>query len=201
LLSDTPATGETVRVTYTRRHRIPSTAALTIAVAPGGAVRASNVVTITTTAAHGAAVGDVAVIAGVTDTSFNGLSTVASVPTSTTFTFAQTDDDATSGGGTATLQSTVPDPDFDAVCYLSAALAFELLAALKIQSSDPTIGADAVEYRTKSDQYRSMAKEMRGLYNQHLGKGAEVAAASGVQNLDVDLSVGLDRLTHPKQTQ
>ncbi len=54
-----------------------------------GAVRASNVVTITTTAAHELAVGDHVLIAVVTDASFNGSFVVVSVPSATTFTYAQ----------------------------------------------------------------------------------------------------------------
>lgn len=67
-----------------------------------GAVRASNVVTITTTAAHNLVVGEPVTIAGVTDTSFNGLFTIASVPSTTTFTFSQAGSNATSGNGTVT---------------------------------------------------------------------------------------------------
>lgn len=201
LLKATPSASETVRVTYTRQHKIASTGALTIAAAPDGAARSNNISTITTTTEHGAAAGDTVSIAGVADTTFNGRFLVVATPTTKILTYANTGPNATSGMGTATLECTVPDADFDAVCYLGAALAFEMLAALKVQSGDPSIAADVVDYRSKSDQYRSMAKEYRALYNQHLGKGAEVLAASGVQNLDVPLSAGGDRLTHPRETQ
>lgn len=67
------------------------------------AVRSSNVVTITTAEAHGYPVGMSVLIAGVTDSSFDGTFTIASVPTSTTFTYAQTAADASSSGGTAAL--------------------------------------------------------------------------------------------------
>jgi hypothetical protein len=56
---------------------------------------ASNVATITTSATHGFAVGDIAVITGV-DATFNGTHYVASVPTTTTFTFAKTATNVTS---------------------------------------------------------------------------------------------------------
>jgi hypothetical protein len=71
-------------------------------VATGGAVRSSNVVTITSTAKHGLVAGSIVMINGVTGgsgTSFNGRFTVASAPTTTTFTYAQLGDDAT--GNTA----------------------------------------------------------------------------------------------------
>jgi len=64
-----------------------------------GANRTSNIVTITTTAVHSLTTGDKVVVGGVTDTSFNGSFTVASTPTTTTFTYAQTAANGTSGSG------------------------------------------------------------------------------------------------------
>ena len=81
--------------------------AVTLAASPNGAVRSSNVVTITTTAAHGYLPGQTVVIAGVTDTSFNGTFAMAAVPSSTSFTYSQTGANASSGGGTATLQGNI----------------------------------------------------------------------------------------------
>lgn len=67
-----------------------------------GASRTSNVVTITTTLPHNFAVGAQVVIAGVSTASFNGTFVIASVPSATTFTYAQIAVSATSGNGTAT---------------------------------------------------------------------------------------------------
>lgn len=67
------------------------------------AVRSTNVVTITTAEAHSYPVGMSVLIAGVTTSTFNGTFTIASVPTTTTFTYAQTAGNATSSGGTASL--------------------------------------------------------------------------------------------------
>jgi hypothetical protein len=67
------------------------------------AVRSSNVVTITTAVPHGFPVGMSVLISDVTTSSFNGTFTIASVPTSTTFTYAQTAGNASSSGGTASL--------------------------------------------------------------------------------------------------
>jgi len=69
--------------------------------ATNGAVRAANVVTITTTAAHGAVQGQTVRTSGIMDATFNGTFTVTSVPSATTFTFAEVGLDASSGGGTA----------------------------------------------------------------------------------------------------
>lgn len=66
------------------------------------AVRTSNVVTITTSTTHQLQTGTSVVIAGVTDSSFNGTFTITRTGT-TTFTYAQTAANASSSGGTATL--------------------------------------------------------------------------------------------------
>jgi len=67
------------------------------------AVRSTNVVTITTAEAHSYPVGMSVLIAGVTTSTFDGTFTIASVPTTTTFTYAQTAADASSSGGTSSL--------------------------------------------------------------------------------------------------
>ena len=79
-----------------------------VAASPGGAVRNTNVVTITTTAAHGFTSDDIGcnvIVAGVAPvgaTVFNGVFPIASVSGTTSFTYAQTADDDTGGGGTVT---------------------------------------------------------------------------------------------------
>lgn len=75
----------------------------TIAASPGGAVRATNVVTITTTAAHGFQKGQkvtVAVTTVVGATVFDGTFVIATVASTTTFTYVQTAADDTGGAGT-----------------------------------------------------------------------------------------------------
>jgi len=71
----------------------------TIAASPTGAVRAANVVTITTTVAHELAVGDWVIIHLPVPSTFNGAFRVASVPSTTKFTYAQTGAGEGSGGG------------------------------------------------------------------------------------------------------
>jgi hypothetical protein len=62
----------------------------------------SNVATITTSATHGFAVGDIAVITGV-DSTFNGTHYVTGVPTTTTFTFAKENANVTSASATGSV--------------------------------------------------------------------------------------------------
>ena len=59
----------------------------------------SNIATLTTSAAHTYLVGDVVVITGV-DSTFNGTYSIASVPTSTTFTYAKTATNVVSASAT-----------------------------------------------------------------------------------------------------
>jgi hypothetical protein len=63
--------------------------------------RTSNVVTVTTAAPTGLLPTDQVIIAGVTDTSYNGTFPIASIIDSLHFTYAQTNSNSSSGGGTA----------------------------------------------------------------------------------------------------
>jgi hypothetical protein len=71
--------------TYTTNAITISTAALS-----------SNVATITTTTPHGLSIGQTVDVVGATNTVFNGTFVVASVPTTTTFTYARTNTDIAS---------------------------------------------------------------------------------------------------------
>ena len=66
----------------------------------------SNVVTITTAVAHGLGVGQVVTVAAVTATTLNGTFTIASVPSTTTFTYALTATNVTSAADTGTVTFT-----------------------------------------------------------------------------------------------
>jgi len=66
----------------------------------------SNVATLTTSSAHGLAVGMEIVVTGV-DATFNGTYTIASVPTTTTLTYAKTATNVTSTPSTGTITSNV----------------------------------------------------------------------------------------------
>ncbi len=68
-------------------------------VAVSTAVRTANVVTVTTAAPHGLIAGQGCALRNVTDPSFNGNFTLASAPTTTTFTFSQPSVNASSSGG------------------------------------------------------------------------------------------------------
>lgn len=67
----------------------------------------SNVVTVTTSAAHGLVTGDRVKVAATTNTGINGTFTVATAPTATTFTYALTASNITSGADTGTVTTGV----------------------------------------------------------------------------------------------
>ncbi|EAT16069.1 hypothetical protein HTZ97_16345 [Desulfuromonas acetoxidans] len=85
--------------------------------------------------------------------------------------------------------------DDDAVACLAAEICLNQLAASYAQSSDPTIQADGIDYGSKADQYRRLAKAMRESYNDHLGidpKGGPKATTAIAAPLRSDPT----RLTH-----
>ncbi len=129
----------------------PTSNAATIA--SNGAVRKSNVVTITTTAPHGFSVGQSVIIAGVSDTSFNGTFTIASVPSSSTFTYAQTGTDTStpSGGGTATSVSNAVTIKAVSVADISksAEVGASIISAVNptLTSASPTVLAQGAVFQ------------------------------------------------------
>ena len=102
------------------------------------------------------------------------------------------------------VATTVPDADFEAVCDCAAALCLESLAAKFIQVGDSTMGADAVNYRTKAQEYQSLAKSLRKRYDDHVGiqegaaggTGSGQAAAISVGSMFENMGPGVPRLTH-----
>jgi hypothetical protein len=73
-----------------------------------GIERASNVCTVTTSAAHGYTTGNRVAIDS-TDNAFDGFFEIASTPTTTTFTYAQTASDGSVGAGGSTQELAVTD--------------------------------------------------------------------------------------------
>ncbi len=105
--------------------------------------------------------------------------------------------------------STVADYDFAAVCDYAAGLCFSALAAKFAQTGDPSMGADTVNYRSKSQEYMSLGKAAKARYFEHMGidagtsgDGSSVGPAIAIGDADNDLGGGLgDRLTHGRRTR
>jgi len=68
--------------------------------------------------------------------------------------------------------NTLPDSSFMAIIYKAAQLACEGLAAQYAKTSDPTIAADVVNYRTKSQEFSARAKDFLDRYETEVRKDA-----------------------------
>lgn len=89
--------------------------------------------------------------------------------------------------------NTVPDSSFMAVIYKAAQLACEGLAAQYAKTSDPTIAADVVNYRTKSQEFSDRAKDFLARYEAEIQKDA---ARGGIGEWDVLMAGGGRQLFH-----
>lgn len=105
-------------------------------------------------------------------------------------------------------ETTLPDNDLDAVANLATSHALHILASCYGQTSDPLIGADVVNYRSKSGEFLKLAKAFEDHFNEHLGLGKEVpvAAASVTASEPDNGPVGLVhlnsrvRMTHGRRS-
>jgi hypothetical protein len=105
---------------------------------------------------------------------------------------------ATWTGRHAADGSTVPDKDFYAVVDYASSLALEALAAIYVQTGDPSIQADVVNYRSKSSEYLTLAKKIRERYFSHMGIDPDATtdnpAALAIGNQHLNQNSGVDRL-------
>jgi glucose/arabinose dehydrogenase len=92
-----PGTGDATASPIVVYHTSPA-----VDLAVGGASRANNTVTITTRSPHQLRKGNTVTISNIDDPSFDGEVSIASIPSATTFTYAQAGPDAISENGTAT---------------------------------------------------------------------------------------------------
>lgn len=72
--------------------------------------------------------------------------------------------------------NTIPDSAFMAVIYKGAQLACEGLAAQYAKTSDPTISADVVNYRTKSQEFADRAKDFLARYEAEIARSAALGS-------------------------
>jgi hypothetical protein len=93
---------------------------------------------------------------------------------------------------------TIPSKDREAVSSYAAAILCDHLASIYSASSDSTIQADAVEHRTKAQEFASRARTLRKLYYDQLGVDPKRNVAAGVVvSPPRKDSTGWPRLTHP----
>ena len=93
--------------------------------------------------------------------------------------------------------SSMPDADFYALGALAASLAARRLSALYAQIGDSSIGADTVNYRTKSQEYMTLARRLEKDYENLLGTDTERTAPAASRTREwKGETAGGDRMTH-----
>lgn len=95
--------------------------------------------------------------------------------------------------------NTIYEADFNAVCHLTAGLTLLSMANKYTQSSEPTIAASAVAFRTKSDRCRAVAEEQFKLYAKAMQQDEEVSAAIIIREYDTKYPWGGEYITHPPE--
>jgi hypothetical protein len=106
--------------------------------------------------------------------------------------------------GQSAVATTVPDADFEAVCDLAASFCCDKLSAAYAKTNDSSIQADAVNYRSKAQEYASIAKQFKRRYDDHIGiedsgsgaSGSPTAGAMAIGDMNLTQGSGVDRLTH-----
>jgi len=95
---------------------------------------------------------------------------------------------------------TIPRAHFEAVCHLAAKYALLALMNRYLQNTEPTLGADSVDHKSKAMESRSNANKEEAEYFQHMGiKPGEVTAGMAFKDHDVNYPWGEDRLTHGRR--
>ena len=136
---------------------------------------ATNVATLTTSTAHGFAVGDIVGVSGV-DSTFDGDFTVVAVPTTTTFTYAKTASNVTSAavsptgkvGITFANKTGLPESCKDLI-ILGAT--YRLLSNLDpARASMVSPQADETDSKRPYGSSQSLTKQVYALFNQRLNE-------------------------------
>ena len=94
------------------------------------------------------------------------------------------------------LLTTVPDLDHGAVCALTAHHCGIALASGYARTHEPLMSADAASYRTKSQEWLSVAKNWRDVYEEHMASVR--AGTSAYSNWDTRMAGGYAHLTHDR---
>ena len=140
--------------------------------------RAGQIVTVTTASAHSLSPGAVVTIQGVTPASFNSTVQVLNVNSTTVFTYAQVDVDATGSGGTVNLNWPIP--------MTATPTYFEVLAAptptsfqVSVNYSDGTWNSGIVQYAWDGTFFVTAVPSPTTFQYQQYGPNATTGAAGG----------------------
>ena len=95
---------------------------------------------------------------------------------------------------------TIPRAHFEAVCHYAAHFALLALANRYIQMTEPLMGADSVDHKSKTTEAAGRANAEKKSYFDHLGvKEGETPAGMAFKDHDVNYPWGEDRLTHGRR--
>lgn len=100
--------------------------------------------------------------------------------------------------------TTLPDADFLTVCDLAVSISADAIANGYGFTHDPVIATDVTNYRTKVDEWQSIAKRYERRYQEAMrianSQGASgLPNAGGWVNWDLGTSDGKPRLTHDER--
>jgi hypothetical protein len=100
--------------------------------------------------------------------------------------------------------TTISDADFPVVCALAASYSATQLALSYQQGVDPNSDAAFVDGQDRAGLIRQAAKDLRGIYDRHMGLGTPEspengAPAQGFVDLDPKLLGTTEPLTHPRR--
>ena len=172
-------------------------------------------------------VGDALIVTTSTNTSNDGSFIVVTVNDSSDFVEVinldrsdNTDDEATDSPSVGTLKdvqlirviittphtvtdisNTLSQDDFMAIIYKTLVFLFRSLAARFAQTTESTIGADAVDYGGRTQNYLFMSERYETQYKQIVGIGGKIAFAQAFAETDIVFSHGEDLLFHPKRSR
>ncbi len=92
--------------------------------------------------------------------------------------------------------TTVLDSDFTAFCDLASSICADAIAAKFARTSEPVINADAVNYRSRTQEWRDIAKRLWDRFEMAMGGADPAAPASAWANWDMRASWGAYRFSH-----
>lgn len=141
-------------------------------------VRAGQIVTVTTNTPHSLSPGAVVTIAGVAVTNFNSSVSVLNVVSATVFTFIQVDVDATSAGGTVSINWPIPNsatPTYFEILACPTATSFQV----SINYSNGTWASGNVAYAWNGTFYVTAVLSSTAFQYQQYGPDAIYAATAG----------------------
>jgi len=96
--------------------------------------------------------------------------------------------------------TTIPVTDFTAITIFSSSRAARAIAARYANTSESTLGADITNYRSKAQEYSSLADDLIEEYERlmHPGEGQQSGTVVDV-NFDLDTQVGVDMMFHRRR--